>query len=132
MPSEAEAMSEVRHLFDALPSSTRLLALAARKIVLATLPDVVEVPDVKARIVGYGYGAGYNDMVATIILSKSGVKIGFVQGASLPDPSGLLEGTGKVHRYIALSEPSHVDHPAVKSLLRASLAACRPRSAGGT
>ena len=129
MPSQAEVPSDVMHLLDALPSSTRSLAIAVRKVVLATLPDVVEMPDVKARVIGYGYGTGYKDMVASIILSKASVKLGLSKGASLPDPSGLLEGTGKVHRYIALSELSHVSRPEVTSLLRVSLAAWRERSA---
>ena len=129
MSSQAEIPSDVMYLVDALPSSTRSLALAVRKVVLATLPDIVEVPDVKARVIGYGYGTGYKDMVASIILSNPGVKLGLSKGASLEDPSGFLEGTGKVHRYIAFSELPHFSRPAIKSLLPMSLAAWRERSA---
>ena len=132
MSSETKVPAEVQRLLDALPSSTRALALAVRKLVLATLPgDVIELADAKARVIGYGYGTGYRDMVATLILSKAGVKLGLAHGASLPDPSGLLEGSGKVHRYVAFTDLAHVGRPAVKTLLRSGLAAWRKRSAGG-
>jgi hypothetical protein len=44
-------------------------------------------------------------MVCTLILSKSGVKLGLVGGAALSDPYGLLAGTGKVHRHVQLRAP---------------------------
>jgi hypothetical protein len=128
MASKAEPAPEILALLDTLPPSTRALTLAVREVVLASLPDVAEVPDVKARVIGYGYGVAYKDMIATIILSKSGVKIGLVRGASLPDPAGLLEGAGKVHRHVAFADISQVSRPGVKSLLHASLAAWRKRS----
>ena len=59
--------------------------------------------------------------MATIILSKKGVKLGLVGGAKLPDPDKLLAGTGKVHRCIAFTELSQVGRPAVKALLQAAL-----------
>ena len=44
--------------------------------------------------------AGLSGNVCTLILSKSGVKLGLVHGSELADPNGLLEGSGKVHRNI--------------------------------
>ena len=128
MASTLKASHDVEQLLDALPSTTRLLALGLRELVLATLPDAREIADPKARLIGYGYGTGYKDMVATIILSKAGVKLGLLNGATLDDPSGLLDGAGKVHRHIAFSEPGHVSRPGVKSLLQACLTAWRSRS----
>ncbi len=129
MPFREASSSAVMQLLGALPPSTRSLTLAVRDLVLSALPDVGELPDAKARVIGYGYGPGYRDLVATIILSKSGVKLGLTRGASLRDPSRLLQGAGKVHRYIAFTDTADVRHPAVKALLRAGLAAWRQRSA---
>jgi len=53
-------------------------------------------------VVGYGYGPGYKGPVCTLILSKTGVKLGLPYAAALSDPDGLLEGTGKVHRFVQL------------------------------
>jgi len=99
--------------------------------VRSVLPRVKEIPDTGARVIGYGYGTGYRDMVATIILSKSGVKLGLVRGAELPDPHQLLEGKGKVHRYIAFTSPAQVNRPGVKALIKTTYAAWKERKALG-
>ncbi len=71
-------------------------------------------------MIGYGFGAGYKDMICTIILSKAGVKLGIVGSAALPDPTRLLEGTGKRHRYVPIAEASDLKKPGLKSLLNGS------------
>jgi len=53
-------------------------------------------------------------------MSKTGVKLGLGGGASLPDPHGLLEGSGKVHRYVVLQTPTDLRRPAVKQLVKAA------------
>ncbi len=68
-------------------------------------------------MVGYGFGTGYKDMICTIILSKTGVKLGIVNGASLADPKGLLEGAGKRHKYVAFSATSDLRKPGIVALL---------------
>jgi hypothetical protein len=42
----------------------------------AAFPGATETPDLQARLLGYSYGPGYKRTVATLILSKTGVKIG--------------------------------------------------------
>src|SRR3954454_15004298 len=86
-----------------LPRSTPDVAAVARALrarLLDDLPGTTEQPDGAANVIGYGHGAGYKGLVCTIILSKKGVKLGFYRGAELPDPDRLLEGAGKVHRYV--------------------------------
>ena len=121
--------AEVAELLAPLAPDIRALVLSVRKLVLATLPGAMEIADSKARVIGYGYGTGYRELVATLILSKKGVKLGLVGGASLPDPDRLLAGSGKVHRHIAFTEPSGVGRPPVEALLRAALQAWRRRKA---
>jgi hypothetical protein len=122
---------DVLALLEPLYPDVRAVTERARELVLATLPRAMEIADPKARVIGYGYGPGYRDMVATLILSKHGVKLGLVGGAKLADPHGLLAGSGKVHRHIAFTEPGQVSRPAVKALLRAALHAWKARTASG-
>jgi hypothetical protein len=68
-------------------------------------------------------------MICTLLLSKSGVKIGFVKGAELPDPARLLEGSGKKHKYIQLKTGSDLNRSGVKQLVEAAHAAWRQRNA---
>ena len=129
MPSRKSPPPDVAALFESLDPKVRTLAEKARTLVLATLPGAIEIPDPKARVIGYGYGPGYKDMVATLILSKQGVKLGLVGGTELPDPDHLLEGSGRVHRYVAFTKAKEIGRPAVKTLLRRALAAWKARAA---
>jgi hypothetical protein len=106
-------------------------ARAARQLILGLIPGAVEVVDAKTAVIGYGYGTGYKEMVCTLILSKGGVKLGLVGGASLPDPRKLLEGSGKVHRYIPLGRPADLRRPGLRPLLHATLSAWRRRTMVG-
>jgi hypothetical protein len=107
--------------------AVRVLALSAREVILQALPGAEETVDESARVIGYGYGPGYASLVCTLILSKEGVKLGLNRGAQLPDPAGLLEGTGKVHRYIRLETIADLRPADVKRLLRSADAARRKR-----
>ena len=116
MPAEWEA------LLKKYPEGVQAIARETRRVILATLPKAVEQVDSKANVAGYGFGAGYKDMICTIIMSKTGVKLGLVGGASLPDPKKLLAGTGKVHRYVQIAASADARRPAVKALLKAGVA----------
>lgn len=48
------------------------------------------------------------------------VSIGFFQGASLKDPAGLLEGSGKRMRHVKLRWGQAVDEAAVETLIEAA------------
>ena len=109
------------------PPDVQSLAAATRQFVKRVLPDIAETCDVSARLLVYSHGPGYRGMVATMILSQSGVKLGLVGGAALPDPRGLLEGTGKVHRYVALREAADLRRPGISVLLKAASRQCRAR-----
>jgi hypothetical protein len=102
-------------------------ALQLRKIVLAALPDIIEELDVPAKMVGYSYGRKYAEMICTIIPSKKGLKLGFNRGIDLPDPDKLLEGTGKISRYVEIKESGQIKSPALKNLIKAGLEAYKER-----
>lgn len=48
------------------------------------------------------------------------VNVGFFMGAFLPDPHGLLEGTGKRMRHVKLRPGVEIDAAALRELIRAS------------
>src|SRR5436190_1744902 len=97
---------EVVEFFAGYPTKVQDLALRLRTIVRSVVPDACETLDRSARIVGYGLGPRYADTICVIIPSQKGVKLGIARGTELPDPKGLLEGSGKVHRHIVFAEPS--------------------------
>jgi hypothetical protein len=107
----------------------RALAEAARKALVKALPGVVEGVDRPAKLLSYTYGPGYKGVVCTLLMSKTGVKLGIFRGSELPDPVGLMEGSGKVHRYVQLRTPADLQRTELQALLAAALAAWRERSA---
>src|SRR5688572_10677664 len=84
--------------------AVRETALVMRALVLETLPGVNEVLDTHDGMIGYGahqFGAsGWGDVA--IAAFTSWVDLGFIVGAALPDPAGLLEGSGKSTRHVKL------------------------------
>ena len=50
----------------------------------------------------------------------SHVNVGFFHGASLPDPHGILLGSGNQNRFVRLASAATLEIPAVKALLRAA------------
>ncbi len=95
---------EFDDLLSQYPANVQEVAHGLRELIKKAAPEVNEMVDVPARVIGYGHGDGYKGMICTIILSKKEVKLGIVGGASMPDPNGLLEGAGKKHRYVVLNE----------------------------
>ena len=45
------------------------------------------------------------------------VNVGFFRGSTLPDPVGLLEGTGKLGRHVKLRPGTPVDAPALEAVI---------------
>jgi hypothetical protein len=120
--------STVDIILGAFPPDIRQLANTVRIYLREQLKGVEEQPDFPARMIAYGYGAGYNDMICTILLSRTTVKIGFYKGTSLPDPHKLLTGTGKVHRYVEIRSAKDLS-PQLDQLLRAAFGAYLERTA---
>lgn len=113
----------------AYPSDVQALAGKARRLLLNLLPGAEERADSSAPVLSYAYGAGYRGMVCTLILSKNGVKLGLVRGVELADPKSLLEGSGKVHKYVQLHRVSDLNRPGLKPLIKAAHAAWQQRNA---
>lgn len=102
-------------------------AVQLRAVILSILPDVIEQLDIPAKMIAYCYGQKYAEMICTIIPSKKGIKLGFYKGVELPDPNHLLEGTGKISRYIVIKSKEQITSPAIKQLLENALAGYRQR-----
>src|SRR6185436_14170071 len=102
-------------------------ALKLREVLFAILPGVIEQIDIPAKVIAYCYGQKYSEMVCTIIPSKKGLKLGFYKGVDLPDPDKLLEGTGKISRYVEIRSAEQIRSSAIKKLIQAALAAYKKR-----
>lgn len=98
----------------------RNLALATREYLLTLIPQVMEQADAKTKVIGYGFGSRYVDMVCALMPTKAGITLGIAWATQLPDPKKLLEGTGKVHRHVKIRNKSDLQAPGLKTLLKAA------------
>ena len=60
---------------------------------------------------------------------KAHVNVGFFQGAELPDPQGLLEGSGKFMRHVKLKPDVDADAAALSVLIEAAYVDVKKRLA---
>lgn len=101
----------------------REVALAARAFILRAFPDALELVDAPSKIVAYGRGHKYADLVCALAPFTAHVNLMFARGATLPDPAGLLQGSGKRARHVRLTSPADLENPALLVLLQAALKA---------
>ena len=99
----------------------RALAHQLRALVIVVMPEVVEVPWPKMRMASYGVGPKKKtEHFCYISAQKNDVNLGFYYGAELPDPDGLLQGTGKLLRHVKIREPKAIHSRAIRQLLQAA------------
>ena len=55
------------------------------------------------------------------------VNLGFFQGAALPDPARLLQGSGKFMRHVKLRPGAPIDQAALRALIQAAWADIKSR-----
>ena len=120
--------------FDQLLSRSNLdvqdIARRLRALILDLHPAAVEVVRLGDNAASYGLGPKkMSEAYAYIMPQAAYVNLGFYFGATLPNPAGLLEGTGKKLRHVKVRSAAAVDAPALRQLLQASLLE-RQRSIG--
>jgi hypothetical protein len=93
------------------------IAAAARSLILEVMPGAIEQVDAPSKIIAYGYGTTYADLICAIAPFKTYVNLMFSRGVDLEDPQGLLIGTGKRARHIKLTTVDEVHQPAVREII---------------
>jgi hypothetical protein len=113
-PTEGAPSAKVDAWLRGQPKEVRDLAAAARATFAEALPGARE-----AIKWGFPTWVGAGNVVA-IIPHAGHVNLQFHKGSSLPDPGGILEGTGKAMRHVKLRHAKDLRTPAVKALVRAA------------
>ena len=109
------------------------LALALREMILEEAPDASEsIYQVYTVAIWFGFSGKMKDMFCYIATSSDHVNLGFPRGARMPDPSGVMEGTGKTMRHVKLSSLAELEAPWVRRYIRESMALAAPEGTRGT
>lgn len=103
--------------------SQRETAVRLREIILAIDPNACEVVRLGEKAATYGVGPKkMSNGYSYILLHKSWVNFGFFRGIDLPNPHGLLEGTGKMLRHIKVRSLEDAENPKIHALIEVALA----------
>jgi hypothetical protein len=84
-----------------------------------------------ALVVGFGTSEKVGDIILSIALYPRYVTLFFARGVDLPDPDGLLEGSGSQVRGVRLQPISRLETPGVGTLIDAAVARAPPLPAAG-
>lgn len=107
-------------LAELTPSVAELVG-AADRLVRTVDPGVVQVLWIHQRTVGYGVGPKkLSEHYCYLDVYERHINLGFNRGALLPDPTGLLDGTGAKFRKMSLSTVQELEEPAVRDLITAA------------
>jgi hypothetical protein len=110
-----------------LPAGTspavEAIARKLREVILDDFPQAVEVVRLGDGAASYGIGPKKMSESHVYVMPQAKyVNLGFWHGVALPDPDGLLEGSGAKMRHIKVRSVEEAETPAVRALVAAALA----------
>ncbi len=102
---------------------------ALQRLVRSAVPKCSERAYMGWRVIMYSRGkiepgtpVPMSTMFCGIMPLKNSVSLYFLRGAKLPDPEGLLAGTGKGMRHVKIRDAKQIRPTALKKLVRAAYA----------
>jgi hypothetical protein len=118
--SRAEAEARLAKFIAKFEERSANLIVDCRKRLKALLPTATELvyDNYNFFVIGYCSSERASDCIVSIAAAANGVGLSFYQGASLPDPSGLLEGSGKQNRFIRLPNSERLNDPEIVRLIQ--------------
>lgn len=99
------------------------LARATRAALRKRLPTAIELVYDNYQFLAIGFSATEraSDCLVSLAISPKGVALSFYYGSSLPDPDGILLGSGNQNRYVRLDSAATLAVPAVEALIRSAM-----------
>jgi hypothetical protein len=107
------------------------LTLALREMVLEEAPEASEsICKGYAVAIAFSFNGRLKDAFCHIAAYTHHVNLGFNQGATMPDPKGVLRGTGKAIRHIRIGDQTDLAAPFLPRYIQAaiSLSGGRPKA----
>jgi hypothetical protein len=104
------------------------LTRAARAVLRKRFPTAIELvyDNYNALAIGYSSTERTSDVLFSLAVYARGVNLYFMYGRSLPDPDGLLQGSGNQGAFVRLDDVSVLDSSGVKALIAAAVKEAEP------
>ena len=103
-------------------------ARAVQRLVVAALPGAVVQFDPGNGLLAIGTSLKMRDLLFAIIPHRAHVNLQLADGVDLPDPNGLIEGTGKRIRHVKVRSAEAAASPAIRAIVQAQI---EPRRGAG-
>ena len=121
--ADVTAEAQLRSLIGKFDPRAQKLIRSVRAAVRKRLPSANELLyDYGTFIViGYSPTDRPTDGIVSIAARADGVRLYLMPGPRLPDPKGLLMGSGKQARFIRVEAARRLSHPDVEALIAAAI-----------
>jgi hypothetical protein len=119
---------------DKFDSGNAALIRSVRKTLRRRMPTANELvyDNYNFFVIGYCSTERPSDCIVSIAAAANGVGLSFYRGASLPDPRGLLLGSGSQNRFVRIESAATLVQPGIDELIATAIAlAANPLPAGG-
>ena len=117
--AKSSAKTQLAKILSGLPPAMEKLTRAVLPKLRSRLPGAVElVYDKKnSLVIGFCSDERASSVINSIAVYRNWINLYFFEGRTLPDPEGLLRGSGSTVRSIRITTASDLDAPAVKALI---------------
>src|SRR6478672_5728887 len=96
---------------------------ALRAMIRSEDPDLVERVDFGNKLIAFGRSMEMRGLLFAIIAHQTWVNLQLADGADLPDPDRVIEGTGKRIRHVKIRSVEAASSDPILAAIRAQLAA---------
>jgi hypothetical protein len=96
-------------------------ARAVERLVVESLPGAVTQFDPGNGLLAIGTSLKMRDLLFAIIPHAAYVNLQLADGVDLPNPEGLIEGTGKRIRHVKVRSAEAAASPALRAVVRAQV-----------
>src|SRR5437867_12524331 len=127
-PSQNDVEAQLKRFVDKFAPDHQRLIRAARRTLRRRFPTATELAydNYNFFVIGYSPTERPSDAIVSIAAAANGVGLCFIQGADLPDPKKLLQGSGNQTRFIRLPSADVLSQPDVEALLVAAILRAKP------
>jgi len=125
LPSQRkEAERQLESFIVKFDAKDQRLIRAVRRAVRRRFPTANELAwdNYNFFVIGYSPTERPSDSIVSVAARANGIGLCFIQGASLPDPRKLLQGSGNQTRFIRLESADVILRPEVEAFLAAAAA----------
>jgi len=104
------------------------LTRSCRSVVRKRYPSAIELvyDNYNALAIGYSPTEKTSEVVFSLAVYARGLNLYFMYGRSLPDPNGLLQGSGTQGAFIRLESVATLDEPKVIDLIQRAVKRQKP------